>query len=98
MANVSVIEVVLKLLESPLDYKPEDAPSPDEVIAALENKIQRVTKILHSNYKGHCCQINCNEEAEWEIYAKGVPDTASCTKHIGELLTDAVEHRIFRID
>jgi len=96
MANV--IEAVLKLLERPLDFRPEDAPSLDEIIAALENKIQRAVKILRSNYKGHCCQINCKEEAEWEIYAKGVPDTASCTKHIGELLTDAVEHRIFRIN
>lgn len=47
--------------------------------------------------KEHCCQIDCNEDAEWEIYAEGVPDTAACTKHVGELLTDAKEHRIFRI-
>jgi len=43
-----------------------------------------------------CCQIDCNETAEWEIYADAVPDTLACTKHVGELLTDAIEHRIFR--
>ena len=48
--------------------------------------------------KEHCCQIDCNEDAEWEIYAEGVPDTAACTAHVGELLTDAKEHRIFRIN
>jgi len=45
-----------------------------------------------------CCQINCEKEAEWEIYANGVPDTMACTKHVGELLTDAKEHRIFHIE
>ncbi len=44
-----------------------------------------------------CCQIDCEEPAEWEIYAEGVPDTVACTEHVGELLTDAQEHRIFRI-
>lgn len=26
--------------------------------------------------KEHCCQIDCDKDAEWEIYADGVPDTA----------------------
>jgi len=47
--------------------------------------------------KEHCCELNCTKDAEWEIYADGVPDTAACTEHVGELLTDAKEHRIFRI-
>lgn len=47
--------------------------------------------------KEHCCQIDCKKDAEWEIYADGVPDTTACTKHVGELLTDANEHRIFHI-
>jgi len=48
--------------------------------------------------KEHCCQIGCEKEAEWEIYADGVPDTTACTEHVGELLTDANEHRIFRLE
>ena len=44
-----------------------------------------------------CCQIDCKKPAEWEIYADAVPDTVACTEHVGELLTDAQEHRIFRI-
>lgn len=43
-----------------------------------------------------CCQKNCEKPAEWEIYADTVPDTVACTDHVGELLTDAQEHRIFR--
>ncbi len=43
-----------------------------------------------------CCQIDCTKDAEWEIYADAVPDTVACTDHVGELLTDANEHRIFR--
>ncbi len=51
-----------------------------------------------ANKKEHCCELNCTKTAEWGIYAKGVPDTAACTKHVGELLTDAKEHRIFPLD
>lgn len=45
--------------------------------------------------KENCCQIDCDETAEWEIWAEG-GDTLACTKHVGELLSDAAEHRIFR--
>jgi len=48
--------------------------------------------------KEQCCQIDCKKDAEWEIYADSVPDTVACTEHVGELLTDAVEHRIFRLN
>lgn len=44
-----------------------------------------------------CCQKDCEKPAEWEIYADAVPDTLACTDHVGELLTDAKEHRIFRL-
>jgi len=47
--------------------------------------------------KEPCCKVGCEKEAEWEIYADGVPDTTACTEHVGELLTDAKEHRIFRL-
>ncbi len=42
-----------------------------------------------------CCQLTCKKPAEWEIYTKD-DNTVACTEHVGELLTDAKEHRIFR--
>ncbi|HDZ13422.1 hypothetical protein LCGC14_0621970 [marine sediment metagenome] len=48
--------------------------------------------------KEHCCQLECKKDAEWEIFTnKPHSDAAVCTEHVGELLTDAQEHRIFRI-
>ena len=44
-----------------------------------------------------CCQKDCKEDAEWEIYADSVPDTVACTNHVGELLTDAKEHRVYSL-
>lgn len=38
-----------------------------------------------------CCYLECNEKAEWVIYDENIPvdnDTYSCSKHVGELLTD----------
>jgi len=91
------IEAVIKLLQRPLDFSPEDAPDSDKINAALQDKIDRSVRILLSKTKEHCCKIGCIKDAEWGIYADGVPDTSACTEHIGELLTDAKEHRIFRI-
>lgn len=47
-----------------------------------------------------CCVIGCDKPAEWEIYDHpyGIDDnTEACTVHVGELLTDAPEHKIFPI-
>jgi hypothetical protein len=54
----------------------------------------------------HCCYIaptsgyQCGNTAEWRIvHGNGVDDyTESCTRHVGEMLTDAVEHRIYALD
>jgi hypothetical protein len=58
--------------------------------------------------KPHCCYINpatgksCGREAEWRIDPSvGHPldrYTEACTAHVGELLTDAPEHCIRRLD
>lgn len=44
-----------------------------------------------------CCQLHCNKPAEWIIYDGDKVDdyTESCTAHVGELLSDAPEHRIY---
>jgi hypothetical protein len=46
-----------------------------------------------------CCFLPCNEKAEWIIVHGLTCDdvTESCTKHMGDLMTDAKEHRIYRI-
>lgn len=54
-----------------------------------------------------CCYIpdqsrldmRCQNDAEWIIEHGPSPDdyTESCTEHVGVMLTDAVEHRIYRI-
>ena len=54
-----------------------------------------------------CCYLEdgkadgapCTSPAEWEIIPMPFhPDanTLACSKHVGALLTDAVEHRIFQ--
>jgi len=57
--------------------------------------------------KSECCFIGevsgfqCGNEGEWRIFWTpfGLEDyTESCTRHVGEMLTDAVEHRIFSIE
>ncbi len=49
--------------------------------------------------------FGCHKHAEWEIYECPVQagheydgGTPACTQHVGELLTDAPEHRIFPFD
>lgn len=53
--------------------------------------------------KKHCCAIGCPNYAEFEIFYEGAvnPDdsisTDACNDHVGELLTDAPIHHIYRI-
>lgn len=44
-----------------------------------------------------CCALGCGLQARWLIEYGDTPDdfTDSCTLHIGELLTDKPEHRIY---
>jgi hypothetical protein len=51
----------------------------------------------------HCCYIDpetdrpCERAAEWSIYHGPRHDdyTHACTAHVGALLTDAYEHRVY---
>ncbi len=44
--------------------------------------------------------IGCQKDAEWEIWHGNGPDdnTVACTEHVGEMLTDAPEHRIYPVE
>lgn len=44
--------------------------------------------------------IGCPKTAEWQIWHGTSPDdnTFSCTEHVGEMLTDAPEHRIYPVE
>ena len=47
-----------------------------------------------------CCVMGCEREAEWQIENRPYgPDdfTCGCTAHVGELLCDAIEHRVVRL-
>lgn len=46
-----------------------------------------------------CCFPDCEKLAEWVIVHGQAPDdyTESCSVHVGELLTDAPEHKIYPI-
>lgn len=72
--------------------------------------VNKITKPIKTNT---CCfipddqqdganVIGCLKEAEWRIvYGNGSdPDgyTESCTSHVGEMLTDAPEHRIYPLE
>ena len=67
-----------------------------------EMKGEQLTK-GETNMRHHCCyigevtKVECGNEAEWQIWYGESPDdsTESCTRHVGEMLTDAPEHRIY---
>lgn len=49
-----------------------------------------------------CCYIgeagdDCSKPAEWTIVHGPMPDdyTEACTRHVGDVLTDSDEHRIY---
>jgi hypothetical protein len=46
-----------------------------------------------------CCKLGCEASAQWRIYDGEKPDdyTEACTAHVGDLLSDAPEHRIYPI-
>lgn len=49
--------------------------------------------------KPECCVVECEKVAEWEIRTGQGPDdyTHACTAHVGDLLTDAEEHRVYPV-
>lgn len=46
-----------------------------------------------------CCKIGCEAAAVWQIFDGPNPEdyTEACTPHVGDLLSDVPEQRIFQI-
>lgn len=44
-----------------------------------------------------CCKLDCTHKSEWVIYdGDGIEDyTEACTAHVGDMLSDAPEHRVY---
>lgn len=57
---------------------------------------REVDRILEVN-RPYCCKVGCGADAEWTIWSgsRDVDYTHACTAHVGELLTDVPEHRVF---
>lgn len=47
-----------------------------------------------------CCQLTCASNAEWLIVDGPAPEdyTHSCSAHVGELLSDASEHKVYPLE
>ena len=69
----------------------------------LEVKMNRVCCYIYPAGASGFSRLenHCTKQAEWEIWNMCEPayDNMwdSCSEHVGELLTDAIEHRIYRI-
>lgn len=52
---------------------------------------------MKANQVSRCCEIDCLKPAEWTIVSGSSPDdyTEACTLHVGELLCDAAEHKVY---
>jgi hypothetical protein len=61
---------------------------------------------METNEPNSCCFIGpksgyqCGSDAEWRIVHGSTSDdyTESCTRHVGEMLTDAPEHKIYPLE
>ena len=64
------------------------------------------TETEKSDQMNECCYIGpssgaqCGNSGEWRIVWGNGPDdwTVACTRHVGEMLTEAVEHRIYHLE
>lgn len=69
----------------------------------LMDKINEIIDVVNLGdplmKKQHCCHIGCQERVDWRIAHDDGPDgyTEACTKHVGDLLTDAQEHKVYPI-
>lgn len=60
-----------------------------------------MNKQSNTEKRPFCCHIPCDKNAEWVImYTPFKFDeyTHSCSEHLGDMMTDAHEHRIYRVD
>lgn len=69
-----------------------------------EDLRERLSKYPQPSYR-FCCWIDqetivpCRAHAEWMIVHGPAPDdwSDSCSEHLGDMMTDAYEHRVYRI-
>ncbi len=63
----------------------------------IKSKCCFINSILLHKTLGSGETVRCEKDAEWKIvHGPGYEDyTESCPKHVGYLLTDALEHRIY---
>lgn len=53
-----------------------------------------------SKNNGLVLSLGCEQPAKWQIWSGPAPDdcTESCTEHVGEMLTEAAQHRVYPIE
>lgn len=61
--------------------------------------VEDTKKRVVTSDTAHCCHIGCDKEAEWVIVSGPAPDdyTEACTDHVGDLLCDAPEQKVYPI-
>lgn len=79
----------------------EESVEPELFSLVVDKLIPLLQEARHlpSTLKPHCCYIGCKKQAEWQLIHGRSPDdyTESCTEHVGHLLTDTPEIRIYHI-
>lgn len=88
-----------------LRYRPTDAEAKamsegrfvDEPLSHSRKRSEGMSGRLTCCYIGEVTKLKCGNDAEWEVWWGETPDdnTLACTRHVGDLLTDATEHRIY---
>lgn len=68
-----------------------------EDLAVLIDAVDDLGKV--DGLQPKCCKLECGADAKWQIVTGASPDdyTESCTAHVGDLLTDAPAHSVYRL-
>lgn len=74
---------------------------PDPICVSKEDMaaILNTIRYFQVERKLLCCQLDCDQPAEWVIVHGLAPDdyTHACTAHVGDLLTDAKEQHVYHV-
>lgn len=75
-----------------------------KVFAVTIQQYERWIKTEDISKEQKCCFPDCMKSAKWKICIHHeskfacIESTFACTEHVGELLTDAFEYRVFPIE
>lgn len=97
MELLKLVEESLSLLRNQVEVEKGQTV----IDTMIEENLKTMRNLMTpSDKKPHCCKLGCKEQAKWEIWHGNTPDdyTHSCTKHIGDLLTNAYKHSIYALD